>query len=284
MAKTWKSYRKAKDQRTRSIDICACTSAVNLELWVVLCEKDDRSALWAYLGLKTRGLQPIELVSSDVLAYSRRWEHRLSGHSASIEITLFDGRKIQSDRIWGVLNRLSEVKSDHLSRSSPADREYAIQELGSFFLSWLNCLPQPILNPATPLGLPGHFRHASEWAILASKAGLPTPPYLKTSNEPDNEFGDHQGRLVPTSEVSTIVIVIGDQVAASNNLIMAPSYLEAACIRLSKLANTPLLGIEFATDANGEWLFAGATPLPDLRLGGEDLLNKLAKIMRGGQR
>jgi hypothetical protein len=41
-----------------------------------------------------------------------------------------------------------------------------------------------------------------------------------------------------------------------------------------------LLGIDFAMSAVGApWEFAGATPLPDLRLGGEPLLDALTMAL-----
>ncbi|NER81468.1 MAG: hypothetical protein F6K42_18255 [Leptolyngbya sp. SIO1D8] len=45
------------------------------------------------------------------------------------------------------------------------------------------------------------------------------------------------------------------------------------------LAHTELLGIDFVPDANGHWIFAGATPIPDLRLGGSLLIAALVARM-----
>jgi hypothetical protein len=48
-------------------------------------------------------------------------------------------------------------------------------------------------------------------------------------------------------------------------------------VRLAQLAETHLLGIELGFNASANaWMFAQATPLPDLTVGGEPLLDALA--------
>lgn len=62
-----------------------------------------------------------------------------------------------------------------------------------------------------------------------------------------------------------------------------PPEIGAACRRLGELAETALLGISFTVSVEGVWAFAGATPRPDLRLGGPELLDVLAAALRGEQ-
>jgi hypothetical protein len=50
----------------------------------------------------------------------------------------------------------------------------------------------------------------------------------------------------------------------------------AGCARLAQLSATDLLGIDFNLTWTGDWVFRNATPQPDLRLGGEALLDALA--------
>ena len=56
----------------------------------------------------------------------------------------------------------------------------------------------------------------------------------------------------------------------------ATHHIRQGCRRLAELSHTALLGVEFTTSSAGPWTFAGATPMPDLRLGGEALLDALA--------
>ena len=57
-------------------------------------------------GWLPKGLSPVEFVTTEQLAYSRIWEHRVGEEKASVRIVLGDGRTIWSDRVCGVLNRL----------------------------------------------------------------------------------------------------------------------------------------------------------------------------------
>lgn len=243
-------------------------------MWLVFCELNDASALWAYKGLKSRGLEPVELLSAQMLAYSLHWEHRLGSNAPSIKIILSDGREINSDTISGVLNRLQTIPSAHL-RASPADQDYASQELFAFFMSWIFSLPQPVLNRPTSQGLSGQWRHASEWVWLATQAGLTSLPYKQTSY--DLIDTNHlKGSLVPADTPVKMVIVIDGYVIGSN----IPPDIARSCKHLSELSETNLLGIEFIEGSAGSWTFAGATPLPNLRLGGEELLDILATVLK----
>jgi len=246
-------------------------------MYLVMCTLSDVPALWAYYGLKNRGILPIELVSSEMLAYSLSWEHRVGTDDASIRIMLANGNLISSDNVSGVLNRILSVPTDHLHMVSQADRDYATQELNAFFMSWLYSLPRPIFNLPTPQGLSGQWRHVSEWVWLASKAGLPVADYTQNSHE--NIVGIEKKLFTTGTPLKTVIVVDGHAVGTP-----ASSHIVEGCQRLAELSGTQLLGIEFAVGAVGEWTFAGATPFPDLRLGGEELLDVLAFIFQGEKR
>jgi hypothetical protein len=240
-------------------------------MWLVLCSAQDISGLWAFQGLQLRGLRPIELVTAEVLPYSLKWEHTLGASDPSISVTLMDGRVIKSGAVRGVLNRLTHVPLQHLAGAP--DYDYAVQEYTAFFMSWLFALPKPIINRADAQGLCGAWRHISEWVWLAGRAGLPTAHYRQRSTDQIDETVEMR-RLHPYGTPTVGAVVVGERV-------IGPSFspeIRAGCLRLAELSKTALLGIEFAASAseNG-WTFAGATPMPDLRIGGEPLLNALAK-------
>lgn len=247
-------------------------------MWLVLCSAQDVSALWAYHGLRARGLQPLELVTAEMLSNGARWDHRVGVSGASISITLADGRVITNDSVRGTLNRLSHVSLQHLARNP--DYDYVTQEYAAFFMSWLYALRQPVLNRANAQGLCGAWRHISEWVSLAAEAGLATPAYRQTSNDQTDETLELR-KLFPTGTPTTTMIVVGGRVVGPS----LPQEIRAGCLRLAQLSQTPLLGIDFAASGN-TWTFAGATPMPDLRLGGEPLLDALAAELyqSGGSR
>lgn len=240
-------------------------------MWLVLCSAQDVSGLWAFQGLQLRGLRPIELVTAEMLPYSLKWEHTLGASDPSISITLVDGRVIKNGAVRGVLNRLTHVPLQHLAGAP--DYDYAVQEYTAFFMSWLFALPQPVLNRADAQGLCGAWRHMSEWLWLADRAGLPTPIYRQTSTDQIDEAVEMR-RLHPVGTATVGAIVVGDRVFGPS----FPAEIREACLRMAQLSKTALFGIEFTESASGNgWTFAGATPLPDLRMGGEPLLNALAE-------
>jgi hypothetical protein len=230
-------------------------------MWLVLCDRTDHAALWAHRGLAARGLEPLELVTADALAYALRWEHRVGAAGASVVVELGDGRRIDGAGVRGVLNRLVAVPDGHLALAREADRDYARQELHAFFVSWLASLPGRVVNRPTPQGLCGSWRHRSEWLALAASAGVPIAPFRMNGDVPDGGF-------VPAAR--TVVVVAGEAVGGG-----LPAAVRSGCVRLARLAGAGVLGVELAADGR----VAGATPLPDLRLGGELALDLLAEAL-----
>jgi hypothetical protein len=248
-------------------------------MWLILCSEQDVSALWAYQGLGARDLWPLELVSAEMLPFALRWDHRVSAANTSVSITLADGRVITNAEVRGVLNRLTYVPLGHLA-SNP-DHDYASQEYTAFFMSWLGSFRHPVLNPASAQGLSGAWRHISEWVWLAARAGLPTPDYRQTSSDEVDESIELR-KLFPAGTPTITNIVVENKVLGP----ALPPNIRKGCVRLAKLSGTPLLGVELAVSASAKsWEFAGATPAPDLRLGGEALLDALAiTLSRNGKR
>lgn len=234
-------------------------------MWLVLCEDHDAAAHWAHEGLAARGL-PTELVTSTSLGTATRWVHRLGPAGGELEVSLADGREIRSTDVSGVLNRLLSAWNPRIGHARDGDREYAIQEIHAFHVSWLHALPGPMLNRPHMGGLSGRWRYASEWLALGARAGLPTRPSPLDSDQTPPWLAS------PEDNVRT-VITVGGQVLG------APSAdLVDGCRKLAELSATPLLGTSFRSDAVG-WHLVGATPHPDLRLGGEPLLDALAAAL-----
>jgi hypothetical protein len=143
------------------------------------------------------------------------------------------------------------------------------QELNAFFVSWINALPEPVLNRATPQGLCGRMRHISEWIVLAARAGLPVPRYRQSSHGTAPPFLVH-ARVANASNLRTVMTVGSKTISDS-----APEGIRLGCARLAELSRTPLLGLEFSVREDGTWVFAGASPYPDLTWGGDSLLDAL---------
>lgn len=243
-------------------------------MWLILCHEGDLSAQWACAGLRTRGLAPVELITAEMLGPCVRWNHRITMRGSEVEITLSDTQVVRSREISGVLNRLREVPRWGLfQRLEAEDRCYATQELTAFFLSWISALPHPILNPPTPHGLAGRERSRAEWIELALSSGLVTHTYRQSSRtRPDMLTQDATEVSLP--HVSELVI-------GQRSFGPAPTAIADDCRRLAERANTPILGISFAVNQNGAWIFVDANPLPDLKAGGEPALDALSEVLQG---
>jgi hypothetical protein len=249
-------------------------------MWTVFCTPEDHAAVWAWDGLRRRGMKPVELVTTESLAFAHAWEHRVGLDGAHFKIALQDHRILCSSRIRGVLNRLSAPSLALVAHAAPAEREYAASELQAFYLSWLNSMSGVVINRPSPLGLAGGWRHTSEWAIRASRAGLRAPAYRQTAHDP-SDVG--YSPLTPQGAVSTSVIVLRDKVFGA----LMPESIQSACIRMARAEGAEMLGIDFFKEAffkeaDGQWTFAHANPMPFLPIGGEPLLDYLAELFENG--
>jgi hypothetical protein len=236
-------------------------------VWLVLCSSDDDPALWAATRLRARGLAPLVVLSPELLHYGTQWTHRVGNRTASsVRFTLADGTRIDGRDIRGVLNRLAVLPPQLVDRFTGADRVYALQEWTALHISWLACLTAPVLNRPVMQGLCGAWRHRSEWTWMAGQAGLETFPCVIDSTAPAEQ-------APPYLPSRTVFVIDGQAIDEA-----LPADVAAACGRLGAMAETRLLGIDL--DANG-LRFLGASPRPNLGLGGDPLVHALASTLGG---
>lgn len=226
-------------------------------------------ALWAARGLRERGLLPLEIVSDKELAFSRRIAHTITNAQPAIEIALADGRVIEGTAVRGTLNRLQQVPADHLGAASPKDRQYAQQELFALFLSWLHGMPGSVVNRPTPHGLSGSWRHWSQWSWMAGNCGLATNTYRQ------DEWGENGAGNTQAMANQTVIVLDNGCFGPSR-----PAPVTEGCVRLAELSENRLLGVGFQITRENSWLVTAVTPLPDLRIGGQALLDALAGVLQ----
>ena len=242
-------------------------------MWLLLCAADDVPALWAATRLTARGLDPLVVLTPELLHYSFRWEHRLhSDGASSVSFTLAGGRRIDSAAIRGVLNRLPFVPPHIVGRLVAADRQYALQEWTALHMSWLSSLRAPVLNLPVMEGLCGAWRHPSEWAYLAGEAGLTTEVYRQ--GVPGGTAVPHAATTTRGAAMVRTVIAIDGQGIDEH---LAEDLCDS-CGRLGVLAKTRLLGVDLDARTGA---FIGASPRPDLREGGEPVIEALFSSLGG---
>lgn len=239
-------------------------------MFFLLADSGDAAALWAHRGLRERGLDPLEFVTPTMLAASPHWEHRVGVSGVDTSILFHRDRLLSSHGARAVLNRIGFLSADLFSRGKPDDRQYAQMELTALVMSCLHGLDCPVLNRPTAQGMAGSWRHPSEWAMLAGRAGLMTYPFRQKAGQ------DPVMTAAPPLLPRKTLFVAGAQVSGE-----APKEVGEACLRLAALSRTALLGIEFVDGPGGPWTFADATPQPDFRLGGDPFLDTLAAVMKG---
>ncbi len=246
-------------------------------VWLVIAADGDEAGRWAAERLAAAGLDPLVVVT-DVDLAGATWDHRVGNDGDASRLTLGDGRVIDSDEISGSLNRLQVASPPMLAAE---DREYGFHEISALLMSWLASLPGPMLNPPDSRGLAGAWRSPAEWAVLAAEAGLRAAPVtVDTDAEwPDDRAGWRA--WPPYAPVAEDVLVVGDAVFAAEPIDGATI---GACRRLASLARTPLLGLLFScATCGGSPEVVGVSPLPDLRAGGDDVIEALALALRGEQ-
>ena len=253
-------------------------------MWLVLCMNVDEAAVWAHARLRELDPGPVELVT-DLDLVRARWDHRVGRAGTRTIVSLADGRVIDSREIRGAVNRFLVVPPALLAPIAAADRDYAAAELSALLVSWLAGLDGRVLNPASARGLSGAWRPRSEWATLASAAGLPTATVRTVTDGPPPGSvgaGDRRERggwhdWPPFAPLGEDVIVVGGAVFAHVPL---TAGLRRACRALARSTGTPLLGLRFRTNGtSGPGDLVSVTTLPDLRSGGPPLVDALAETM-----
>jgi hypothetical protein len=236
-------------------------------MWLILCHPADSVGDWARKGLRDRGLTPVELVTPDDLLYSTHLDHHFERSVAGFRVRLADGRAFADSDITGALNRVVRAPVAPLALASEADTLYARSELSALMLSLLMCIAPAAVNQPSTRGFCGAWRSVAEWTLLAARAGLPVRP-LSLSSRADSE--------PPEPAATHTLVVFKESVFGGEDV----QDLIPACVHLAKLAGTDLLGIDLHRDSHSV-TFTGATPLPDLCIGGDPLLDRLHRHFSG---
>jgi hypothetical protein len=209
-------------------------------------------------------MKPVEFVSPLELVCARRLQYEAgNGSQPRASADLSGGRRIDVRQLRGTLNRATQVDFPQVRCAMTSERGYVRSEMEAMMLAWLGALPAPVFNPAHPSGWAGAECHPFDWALRAQAAGFLTSAHR--CGYRGLEFPSIQGRH------TTSHIIFGRR-----SFPALPREMEQAAVRLAESSGVPLLGITLAWQEDGQVLFVGATPLPDLRTGGDAFLDALA--------
>jgi hypothetical protein len=243
-------------------------------VYVAICASSDLPALWAYDRLRAEGL-PIELILAEQLINATEWVHRLTASRTSLSFRLPSGKRVRGSHIDGVLNRLTWPPAVPLLSIKTADRDYALSEMRSLFISWLHSLKCPVLNRPSSFGLSGEWRPATEWAMLAHKAGFSVPIFKQNSRETGRR-NSLPGQ--PVNKSHRTAVIAGANVCGGS----FPRRIRDCCLQLAQLCGVALLAVDLVNEPDRPPLFIRATSMPDLRIGGSPLVPCLHKLLSRG--
>jgi hypothetical protein len=133
---------------------------------------------------------------------------------------------------------------------------YAQQEYQAFVASWLQAFDGLLYNPPVVNNLSGIHPEKAEWLSLAERSGFSIPA--------NAFYVDDTNRVAATVQLDTRD-KMQTAVVLDNEVVNAPSQYHDACLLLSKRTRLPLLCIYFVVTHTGEYVFAGATGMPDFQ-------------------
>jgi hypothetical protein len=247
---------------------------------VVLSTAVDANALWFVVRARRDGAD-VTAVTDTRLAFARRRSHRVDDDGATTAVTLEDGTLLDDETVTGVLNRLTAPPDAAWSAvPDEAERMYAAAELSAFTLSWLSGLRCPVRNRPDPSFLAGRPVEPIVALAAARAAGWPCPDLdLDTAADPDTGEALFRAaaRLAGPGARAVTAVLLDGVVTGPIGLpdeISGPAPAVAAALG----ATEQLLGATFAAGPLG-WWFAGVTPTPPLRVGGERLLGELLTVL-----
>ncbi len=245
---------------------------------LVVCGLDDESALWFARRAAQAGAD-CTIVTTEALSYAQRVSHRLADGEVHTVVRLADGTQLADTEISGVLNRAVQAPAAAWQLAAPAERDYATMELHACTLSWLYALPCQVRNRPEPDCLAGPLRHPFVMAAAAHAAGLPCPEVRFDTAGP---LGPADALLLAAAQAAgprarpVHLVCLDGEVLGGEPPEPVAAGIAAFAARMG--AGAALLGIDFLAGA-GSWWFAGASPLPDLRAGGDTLCRRLLALL-----
>ncbi|MFC9325696.1 hypothetical protein [Kitasatospora sp. NPDC057015] len=245
---------------------------------------NDPGALWFARRVAADGLR-CTLLPTELLSFARRRSHRLGGHRSGdphTVIELTDGAVVDTADVTGVLNRTVAPPADAWRHAPAQEREYATAELHAFSLSWLAGLRCPVRNRPTPQCLAGPVPDPLRCWAAARAAGLDCAPVRLGTDHPWTSVDAvpaGAGRALPRPTRAVRAVCLDGHVVTPDVPPKVAAAVPALCAAVG--ADRALIGVDFLVDGD-HWRYAGLSPLPDLRAGGDDLYRPLLTAL--GQR
>ncbi|SFD05223.1 hypothetical protein [Algibacter pectinivorans] len=222
---------------------------------VILSHPQDSDAIWLYLELKKSHVD-IELVSPEELLMAEEWTQHINNDEDLFYIKTKKGLEITNSNLNFLFNRTQMAIAPIWDKAKEPERQYVQSEMNALMMSWLAQVSKKgrIYNPGKGYSLSGVFWSKQQWANAAFKAGF-------------NSASSEATALIEP------VLVVGTKVITNYR----NKTLIEHCIKLSMLAQTPLL--EIYINKQDETQFLSANTYPELSKYGAKLIAILKHII-----
>lgn len=217
-------------------------------MFVLLHHEDDADARMLGTALARAGSVPVMAVTIEALVSAPLLTLGLSLEGARARATLADGRRVDSRRSRGLINRAADFPATATSRAIPADRAYTDAEWRAVLSGWITAFPR-VLNRPAGMSLSGPSLHPLAWEAAAAAAGL------RVSGLSFTEASTPE----PAPRPSTRHLVVGRHVLGAAAPGVAPEALRA----LAHLTGHDLLEVFHRPGPTGP-VFDSASPRPTI--------------------
>ncbi|OBC13729.1 hypothetical protein A5784_30945 [Mycobacterium sp. 852013-50091_SCH5140682] len=180
------------------------------------------------------------------------WTHAVDrGGTATTNIALPGGRRIDSTDLAAVLVRSEAVPVPRFAKSSAADRNYAAAEFRALMVSWLRSLGRRVINGVDGMGLTGPSWSPQRWLVEAGRAGLRVADSDRSScarivegwqGSPYDARRPYRGPVAQAARAGEIAVVTGDLVVADQTGLDAVPYLALASAARCRVLEVELAG------------------------------------------
>jgi hypothetical protein len=242
-------------------------------LYLFVIHSSDLPAIWLYRNLRKQGFDAIELITIDQLVNNRKLTVSLDDGKASFILDLFDGRRIDSSALYGLINRIQYLPFQIHEMFSTSDKEYVLCELQAIYTFFMSTFRYDVFNNVTTAGFNGRNRQKEEWLILASDSGFYTPNLTR------NRYGVRISYDMNSLHSIRSILVYNGKCFYKPKTIQ--DEILQKCCEMQMRSGEKLLGIQLGR-IKDKLYFINADTYPDFQLGGDDFINKLKEDLENG--
>lgn len=151
---------------------------------LIIAHHYDREAVWLYENILENGEIPVRLLVPETLGLDYYISLNLSDTlAAKSSVKWFDTSEtiLNTDVHW-LINRLSYIDPLIWNQSEATEKQYATNELNTFFAAFIHCFSCAISNPIQNGCLYGQIQFLPFWISHFIKKGIQPHPFLLKNN------------------------------------------------------------------------------------------------------